>query len=90
MIAFETPFGLEGRDGGGSPYFIAHSPSRTGISASLARNGTVWEQFSDPRQLAIEVRAIPEPTIGPMVVFFASAGTLLVWRKSRHDRHQGN
>lgn len=64
IVTFSTPFG----DVEHSPYLIGY-PNRymgLGITASVARDGHTWERFGDvigtnDAELAIEVRAIPEP-----------------------------
>lgn len=61
MIVFATPFGVAGSHGGHSAYLIGYPQKFLGLSASQARDGITWERFGDIREIAIEVRAVPEP-----------------------------
>jgi hypothetical protein len=75
MVLFETPFGVAGENGVHSAYFAGWPAQRKlGLTASLARDGQNWERFSDgrlpdTRELAIEVKAVPEPaTLGLILI----------------------
>jgi hypothetical protein len=54
LIAFETPFGINGHNGGDSPFFAGWSPSSLagshaislGRNLSFAADGTVWQESS--------------------------------------------
>ena len=62
LVAFDTPFGVAGRSGSNSPYLIGYPQMFLGLTASQARNGHDWELFTGHREIAIEVRAVPEPS----------------------------
>lgn len=83
MVTFETPFGLPGTHGGHSPFFIGRAISSLGITASVARDGVNWEVYPGVRELAIEVRAIPEPSILHVALIAACLSGAMFTRRLR-------
>jgi len=63
MVLFDTPFGVAGTNGIHSAYFAGWPAARTlGVPVSVAMNGQDWQRTTWATELAIEVRAVPEPS----------------------------
>jgi hypothetical protein len=91
LIAFETPFGINGRSGSDSPFLAGWSPTSLdgdhslslGENLSSATNGSDWQLSSYYKELGIVVRATPEPGSGCLLL----VGIGLM-NASRYDRRR--
>jgi hypothetical protein len=71
MVLFQTPFGVTAPDTAVlnfTPYFVGFPQAFLGIVGSGASDGTNWQRYPGIKELAIEVRAVPEPSTFTMLV----------------------
>ena len=90
LVGFETPFGIDGVTGSGSPFFAGWAPEffggiptlSLGINLSSAVNGVDWAVASNSKELGIAVRATPEPSVTFLGLAILSVGLI----RRHHNR----